>query len=152
MLHLDKKYHRCLCVCDYQGTPKQFSATYACKGSNQRIESFGVRHGVLVERGCSFLSLCHRVVFAVLKETGQPTKLNRARRSRSFLPHSPSFSHHIPLRFMSQPFKKFKKFNNFNNVQQCSKKFNKVQKSSNMFKNVQKRFSFLFFFKKCFLS
>ena len=31
-------------------------------------ESFDVRHGVLVERGVSFLSLCHRVVFIVLKE------------------------------------------------------------------------------------
>ena len=30
--------------------------------------SFDVRHGVLVERGFSFLSLCHRVVFIVLRE------------------------------------------------------------------------------------
>ena len=32
------------------------------------FESFGVRHGVLVEQGFSFLSLCHRLVFIVLRE------------------------------------------------------------------------------------
>ena len=31
------------------------------------FESFGIRHGVLVGRRFSFLSLCHRVVFIVLK-------------------------------------------------------------------------------------
>ena len=30
--------------------------------------SFDVRHGVLVERGFSFLSFCHRVEFIVLRE------------------------------------------------------------------------------------
>ena len=37
-------------------------------GSPVSFESFGVRHGVLVERGFSFLSLCRRVVFTVLRE------------------------------------------------------------------------------------
>ena len=32
------------------------------------FESFVVRHGVLLERMFSFLSLCHRVVFTVLGE------------------------------------------------------------------------------------
>ena len=32
------------------------------------FESFDVRHGGLVERGFFFLSLCHRVVFIVLRE------------------------------------------------------------------------------------
>ena len=32
------------------------------------FESFVVRHRVLLERGFSFLSLCHRVVFTVLRE------------------------------------------------------------------------------------
>ena len=32
------------------------------------FESFDVRRGVLVERGFSFLSLCQRVVFMVLRE------------------------------------------------------------------------------------
>ena len=31
------------------------------------FESFDVRHGVLVERGFSFLSFCHRLVFIVLR-------------------------------------------------------------------------------------
>ena len=32
------------------------------------FESFGVRHGVLEEQECSYLSLCHLVVFVVLGE------------------------------------------------------------------------------------
>ena len=32
------------------------------------FNSFDVRHRVLVERGFSFLSSCHRVVFTVLRE------------------------------------------------------------------------------------
>ena len=32
------------------------------------FESFDVRHGVLVERWFSFLSLCHRVVFMVVRD------------------------------------------------------------------------------------
>ena len=32
------------------------------------LRKFDVRHGVLVERGISFLPLCHRVVFIVLRE------------------------------------------------------------------------------------
>ena len=32
------------------------------------FESFDVRHGVLAERGFSFVSSCHRVVFIVLRE------------------------------------------------------------------------------------
>ena len=32
------------------------------------FESFDVGHGVLVERGFSFFSLCHRVVLIVLRD------------------------------------------------------------------------------------
>ena len=32
------------------------------------FESFDVKHGVFVERGFFFLSLCHQVVFIILRE------------------------------------------------------------------------------------
>ena len=41
------------------------------------FESFEVRHGVLVERGFSFFSLCHRVVFMVASNCFNVLRCNR---------------------------------------------------------------------------